>query len=98
MGEFFKNAFKDMKENAKAQHEVDKANLAAVRAESKAQWEEAKMSPKQRQALMQKERDAQIAEANKRIAAANERINFAHGNTETEVEVVEADKVEVIEA
>lgn len=40
MGEFFKNAFRDMKESAKAQHEVDKAELAAVKAESKANFEE----------------------------------------------------------
>ena len=39
---FFKNAFSDMKESAKAQHEVDKANWDAARAECKAQWEEAK--------------------------------------------------------
>ena len=38
--EFFKNAFSDMKESAKAQHEVDKANLEAVKAESKANFEE----------------------------------------------------------
>ena len=29
---FFKKAFSDMKESAKAQHEVDKANLAAAKA------------------------------------------------------------------
>ena len=29
MGEFFKNAFRDMKESAKAQHEVDKAESEA---------------------------------------------------------------------
>jgi len=28
MGNFLKNAFKDMKESAKAQHEVDKVNFA----------------------------------------------------------------------
>ena len=39
MGEFFKKAFQDMKESARAQHEVDKAQFAAVKAESKAQWE-----------------------------------------------------------
>ena len=50
---FFKNAFRDMKENTKAQHEVDKANLAAAKAEAKANWEEAKMSPSARQAKMQ---------------------------------------------
>ena len=75
--QFFKNAFSDMKESAKAQHEVDKANLDAVKAESKAQWEEAKMSPKARQEMMQKERDEQIAEAKTRTAAANERIENA---------------------
>ncbi len=39
---FFKNAFSDMKESAKAQHEVDKANFQAVKAESKANFEENK--------------------------------------------------------
>lgn len=38
MADFFKKAFHDMKESAKAQHEVDKANFAAVKAESKATW------------------------------------------------------------
>ena len=74
---FFKKAFSDMKESTKAQHEVDKANFAATKAESKAQWEEAKMSPAARQAKMQKEREAQIAEANKRKDAAEARIDAA---------------------
>ncbi|MBQ8392392.1 MAG: hypothetical protein IJX51_01340 [Clostridia bacterium] len=77
---FFKKAFGDMKESAKAQHEVDKANFEAAKAESKATWEEAKMSPAGRQALMQKERDEQIAAAKERTAAANERIEFAKKN------------------
>lgn len=72
--QFFKNAFKDMKESAKAQHEVDKANLNAVKAESKATWDEAHLSPKQRQQLIQQEREKQIAEANERAAKAQERI------------------------
>ena len=38
--DFFRNAFKDMKESAKSQHEVDKANFNAVKAESKANFEE----------------------------------------------------------
>lgn len=38
--EFFKNAFQDMKESAKAQHEVDKAEFQAAKAESKAHFEE----------------------------------------------------------
>ena len=74
---FFKNAFSDMKKSAKAQHEVDKANLEAVKAESRAQWEEAKMPPAGRQALMQDERNAQIKEAKERTAAAQARIDTA---------------------
>lgn len=75
--QFFKNAFADMKNCAKAQHEVDKANFAAAKAESKAQWEEAKMSPKARQEKMQQDREKQIADANARKAAAEERIKNA---------------------
>ena len=73
---FFKNAFADMKANAKAQHEVDKANIAATKAESRAQWEEAKAmgDPARRNAVMQAQRDEQIAEANKRKAEAEARI------------------------
>ncbi|MBQ8876754.1 MAG: hypothetical protein IJY63_04340 [Clostridia bacterium] len=74
---FFKKAFGDMKESAKQQHEVDKANFNAVKAESKATWEEAKMSPSARQAMMQEEREKQIAEANARTAAAQARIDAA---------------------
>ena len=74
---FFKKAFSDMKASTKAQHEVDKANFAAAKAEAKANWEEAKMTPAQRQAKMQEERDAQIAAANERRAAADARIDAA---------------------
>ena len=37
MFNFLKKAFGDMKESAKEQHKVDKANFAAAKAESKAQ-------------------------------------------------------------
>ena len=67
--------FKDMKESAKAQHEVDKANFEAAKAEAKATWEVAKLSPKERQELRQKERDAQIAAAKERTAVAQERLD-----------------------
>lgn len=79
---FFQNAFSDMKESAKAQHEVDKANLAAAKAESKAQWEEAKAmgKPETRKAAMQAERKEQIAQAKKRQAQAQARIDAAKGN------------------
>ncbi|MBQ8509491.1 MAG: hypothetical protein IJ493_06230 [Clostridia bacterium] len=79
MANFLKKAFSDMKESAKAQHEVDKANFAAAKAESKAQWEEAKAmgNPETAKKIMQEQRDAQIKEANERIAAAQKRTNDA---------------------
>ncbi len=77
MGEFFKKAFQDMKESAKAQHQVDKANFEAVKAESRAQWEEAKaMSrPGKRKAMMEAARDEQISSAKARTAEAQARID-----------------------
>ena len=74
---FFKNAFADMKADAKAQHEVDKANWNAAKAESKAQWEEAKAmsKPDTRKKMMQAQRDEQIAVAQQRQADAQARID-----------------------
>ena len=82
MTEFLKKAFQDMKESAKAQHEVDKANFAAVKAESKANFEEAKAmgKPETRKAMMQAERDEKISEAKKRQEEAQARIDAAKGN------------------
>ncbi|MBQ2755711.1 MAG: hypothetical protein IJF27_03455 [Oscillospiraceae bacterium] len=97
---FFKNAFSDMKEEAKAQHQVAKAEVAAVKAEAKAtfeenrgrntfakakadakkSWDDAHMTPSERAAKMQQERDAQIAAANDRKAAAEARIKAAKLN------------------
>ncbi len=97
MGNFLKKAFQDMKESAKAQHEVDKAKFEAVKAESKANfeenrfhntyakakadakrtWDEAHMSPSERAANMQAEREEQIAAAKERTAAAKERYEAA---------------------
>ena len=74
---FFKNAFADMKEDAKAQHEVDKANWNTAKAESRAQWEEAKAmgKPETRKKVMQAQRDEQIAVAQQRQAEAQARID-----------------------
>ena len=97
MANFFKKAFSDMKESAKAQHELDKANFNAQKAEARASfeenggrnsfarakadakrnWDDAHMSPSERQARMQAERDAGIAEANASIEAANARYEAA---------------------
>lgn len=42
MSEFLKNAFKDMKENASAQHKIDHQNYEAVKADIKERFEAAK--------------------------------------------------------
>ena len=79
MFEFLKKAFRDMKQSAKAQHQLDKANFAAARAESKAQWEEAKAMGRSetRQALLKAQQDEQIKAARQRKVEAEERIRAA---------------------
>lgn len=64
-----------MKESAKAQHQVDKAQFEAVRAESRANLAEAKAmgDTNRRKIQMQAERDAQIAQAKARTEIANAR-------------------------
>lgn len=81
MFEFFKKAFRDMKQSAKEQHQVDKANFAAAKAESKARWEEAKAMgrPETREAMLKAQRDEQIKAAQQRKAEAEERIKAAGG-------------------
>ena len=79
--EFFKNAFKDMKESAQAQKEVSKAEMEAVKAESRAQFKEAKAmgDPNRRKAVMQAERDKQILVAKERTAVAQARMDAVNG-------------------
>lgn len=94
---FFKKAFGDMKASARAQHEVDKAEFNAVKAESKASfeenrgrntfkrakadakrnWDDAHMTPSEREARAQAERDERIAAANARTEAAARRYEDA---------------------
>lgn len=71
---FFKKAFADMKEDAKAQHKLDKANFNATKAEAKAQWETAKRTPEKIRTARQLEREAQIANAKAREEAAKSKL------------------------
>ena len=87
----FGKAFRSMKESAKAQHEVDKAEFAAVKAESKANFEEnrghntfAKAKADAKQVwddahMSPSERAAKDQEArDERIAQAQERVEAAN--------------------
>ena len=88
---FFKKAFREMGENAKAQHEVDKANFAAAKAEAKANFEENRgtNSLKKAKAIAKQswddahmspaERTAKVRdEQKKQIEEANARIRVAN--------------------
>ena len=79
MVNFFKNALEDMKESAKAQYQVDKANFEAAKVESKAQWEEAKAmsNPDVYKAAQQACREQAIADTRQRIAQAQARVDEA---------------------
>ncbi|MBQ7351473.1 MAG: hypothetical protein IJW59_01205 [Clostridia bacterium] len=92
---FFKKAFKDMAENTKAQHEVDKANFAAAKAEAKANFEENRGSNTWKKAkaigkqswddahMSPAERTAKVrAEQAKQIEEANARIEAANARYE----------------
>lgn len=73
---FFKDAFEDMKQDAKAQHEVDKANFQATKAQSRVHWEKAKAmgSAEKRKEIVKKNREEQIKFAKEKIHNANSEI------------------------
>ena len=101
---FFKKAFKDMAENAKAQHQVDKANFAAAKAEARANfeenrgsntWKKAKAMAKQNwedAKMSPSERTAKMREDQaKQIEEANARIEAANARYEA-AKVTKKDK------
>ena len=79
---FFKQAFRDMKESAKRQREIDKANFKAQKMETKAFYQEqkAKNNPETRKMLQEQEYQQKMAEAKARQEAAQQRIDEAKGN------------------
>lgn len=92
---FFKKAFQDMKASARAQHEVDKANFEAVKAESKANFEEnrgrntfakakadAKKSWDEAHMSPAERAEKMQAEREEQLAEANERIAAAQARIE----------------
>ena len=79
---FFKQAFRDMKESAKRQREIDKANFKAQKMETKAFYQEqkAKRNPEVRKMVQEQEYQQQMAEAKARQKAAQKRIDEAKNN------------------
>ena len=76
---FLKSAFRDMKECAKLQRQIDKANYQATKLESKAFFEEQKRlsKPSVRTAEMRKEQQKELEAANKRVEEAKAKLEAA---------------------
>ena len=79
---FLKQAFRDMKESAKRQREIDRANFRAQKLETKAFYEEqkAKRNPEIRKMVQEQEYQQQMSEAKARQEAAQKRIDEAKSN------------------
>ena len=79
---FFKQAFRDMKESAKRQREIDKANFKAQKMETEAFYQEqkAKRNPEVRKMVQEQEYQQQMSEAKARQVAAQKRIDEAKDN------------------
>ena len=79
---FFKQAFRDMKESARMQREIDRANFRAVRLETRAFYQEqkAKRNPEVRKMVQEQEYQQQMSEAKARQEAAQKRIDEARNN------------------
>ena len=79
---FFRQAFREMKESAKRQREIDKANFKAQKMETKAFYQEqkAKRNPEVRKMVQEQEYQKQMGEAKARQEAAQKRIDEAKHN------------------
>lgn len=79
---FFKRAFRDMKESARLQHKIDKANYEATKLESKAFYQEQKRksNPKVRTAEERKRMERELDAANKRKEEAQRKLDSIRNN------------------
>lgn len=74
---FFKRAFRDMKESARLQRKIDKANYEATKLESKAFYQEQKRlsNPKVRTATEKARMEQELQAANERKQAAHAKLD-----------------------
>ena len=79
---FFKQAFRNMKESARMQREIDKANFKAQKMETKAFYQEqkAKRNPEVRKMVQEQEYQQQMEQPRARQEAAQKRIDEARNN------------------
>lgn len=74
---FMKRAFRDMKESAKLQRQIDKANFKAVKLETKAFYEEQKRlsRPSVRTAAEKERMQRELEAANRRVDEAQAKVD-----------------------
>lgn len=74
---FMKRAFRDMKESAKLQSQIDKANFKAVKLETKAFYEEQKRlsKPSVRTAAERERMQRELEAANRRVEEAQAKVD-----------------------
>ena len=79
---FFKRAFRDMKESARLQRQIDKANYEATKLESKAFYQEQKRlsNPKVRTAAERERMEGELEAANKRKEEAKAKLDSIKNN------------------
>ena len=79
---FLKRAFCDMKESAKLQHKIDKANYEATKLESKAFYQEQKRlsNPKVRTAAEKARMEQELEAAEQRKAEAQAKLDSIKNN------------------
>ena len=74
---FMKRAFRDMKESAKLQRQIDRANFRAVKLETKAFYEEQKRlsKPSVRIAAERERMQRELEAANRRVEEAQAKVD-----------------------
>ena len=79
---FLKRAFRDMKESAKLQHKIDKANYEATKLESKAFYQQQKRqsNPKVRTAAEKARMEQELEAAEQRKAEAQAKLDSIKNN------------------
>lgn len=79
---FFKRAFRDMRESARLQHKIDKANYEATKLETKAFYQEQKRksNPKVRTAEERERMENALDAANKRKEEAQRKLDSIKNN------------------
>ena len=78
---FLKRAFRDMKESAKLQRQIDKANFQATKLATKAFYQEQKRlsKPSVRTAAERERMNKELEAANKRVEEAKAKVEAAKG-------------------